>query len=261
LGPHVFQHQSQQLLTTGEVQLVQTCQGTLGEAGDALLEVVGLRQLGPLGEQGSALVFDPARACVELGGSPGHLGIVEKASLVQICHSSALCLYAVVPTAQAAQLGCEQLVVRSRVGAGQRGLTGSDELGAGKQLPHLFKDERVQLVGTDASLGATALLPPRPDQVVVRAKIIAGQAVLPADPVGGQLHAAVATTHQTPEQERVGLCPPRAENCVASGGLLDGLEGLVAHDGRYGDLHPVFSRPAGLTVAVATILWCKCQRA
>jgi len=65
-------------------------------------------------------------------------------------------------------------------------------------------------------------------------------------PVRCELDPAVATADEPPQQERAGLGPPWAENGVVTSGSLDGFEGLLADDGRDGDLGPLLSRPAGL---------------
>jgi hypothetical protein len=146
-------------------------------------------------------------------------------------------------------LGGEQLVVGDRPLSGHRRLAGAEEVGTAEQLTYLAEDEGIELVGVDAPLGATAVLPAGTHQVAVRTGVIAGHAVLTPGPMSCELDPAVATTHEPSEQERVGLCPSEAENGVGAGGLLDRLEGLLGDDGGYRDLDPLLSGPAGLAVA------------
>lgn len=249
LDPHIVEDEAKQLLAAAEVQTVQTDESPLGEVGDAPLEVVGLGQLGPLSDQGLALLVEMTATGVELGGPTGHLGVLDHARLVQIREAAALGLRAITPAFQSGQLGGEQLVVGDRSLSGHGCLASAEEVRTSQQLAYLVEDEGIELVGVDAPLGATAVLSAGTHQVAMGAGVVAGHAVLTPGPVGCQLDPAVATAHEPPEQERVGLCPPEAENSVGAGGLLDGLEGLLGDDGRDGDLDPLLSGPAGLAVA------------
>ena len=158
LDPHIVEDEAKQLLAAGEVQTVQTDKGPLGEVGDAPLEVVGLGQLGPLGDQGLALLVEMTATGVELGGPTGHLGAVDHARLVQVGEAAPLCLRAITPALQSSQLGGEQLVVGDRPLSGQRCLASAEQLGTAEQLAYLVEDEGIELVGVDAPLGATAVL-------------------------------------------------------------------------------------------------------
>jgi hypothetical protein len=109
-------------LAAGEVQVVQTDKGSLGEVGDAPLKVVGLSQLGALGDQGLALLVEVTATSVELGGPTGHLGAVDHAGLVKIRKAAALGLGAITAAVQSSQLGGEQLVVGDRALSGHGGL-------------------------------------------------------------------------------------------------------------------------------------------
>ena len=107
-------------MAAGEVQSVQTDKSPLGEVGDAPLEVVALGQLGPLGDQGLALLVEMTATGVELGGPTGHLGALDHARLVQVGEAAALGFRAITPALQSSQLGGEQLVVGDRALSGQR---------------------------------------------------------------------------------------------------------------------------------------------
>ena len=249
LDPHIFEDEAKELLAGGEVQSVQTDKSPLGEVGDAPLEVVGLGQLGPLSDQGLALLVEMTVTGVELGGPTGHFGAVDHARLVKISKAATLGVRAVTPALQPGQLGGEQLFVGDRPLSGHGRLAGAEEVGTGEKLAYLVEDEGIELVGVDAPLGTTAVLSAGTHQVAMRTGVIAGHAIFTPGPVGCQLDPAVATTHEPSEQERVGLCPPEAENGVVTGGLLDGLEGLLGDDGGYRDLGPLLSGTAGLAVA------------
>jgi hypothetical protein len=236
-------------LAAGEVQTVQTDKNPLGEVGDAPLEVVGLGQLGSLSDQGLALLVEMTATGVELGGPTGHLGLLDHARLVQVGEAAALGLRAITPAFQSGQLGGEQLVVGDRPRSGHGRLARAEQVGTAKQLAYLVEDEGIELVGADAPLGATAVLSAGTDQVAMGTGVIAGHAVLTPGPVGCELDPAVATADEPSEKERVGLCPPEAENSIVTGGLLDGFERLLGDDGGDGDLYPLLSWPPRLAVA------------
>ena len=236
-------------MAAGEVQTVQTDKSPLGEVGDAPLEVVGLGQLGPLSDQGLTLLVEMTATGVELGSPTGHFGALDHARLVQVGEAAALGLRAITPALQSSQLDGEQLVVGDRPLSGHGGLASAEQVGTAEQLAYLVKDEGIELVGVDAPLGATPVRSTGTHQVAVRAGVIAGHAVFTPGPVGCELDPALATAHEASEQERVGLCPPEAENSVVTGGLLDGVKGRLGDDGRDGDLDPLLSWPSRLAVA------------
>jgi hypothetical protein len=103
--------------------------------------VVGLGQLGPLSDQGLALLVEMTVTGVELGGPTGHFGAVDHARLVKISKAATLCVRAVTPALQPGQLGGEQLFVGDRPLSGHGRLAGAEEVGTGEKLAYLVEDE------------------------------------------------------------------------------------------------------------------------
>jgi hypothetical protein len=198
---NLFEDQPQQLLALSEIQVVQVRHNALGEAVDVLTQPIILDQILALGCQLVAFRGQASAALIHFPCAMLELRQLKEAGLIHIYQPAPLRVSRLEPSAEAAKLGSEQLVIGCWSATRQGSFPGEQHLRLEERLAHLRKNERVKFVGADAVLSATELVTAGPQWITVRADVIAQGTGCAAGPATNGLQAfgndsAWATPHQ-----------------------------------------------------------------
>jgi hypothetical protein len=148
----VIDDEAHELLSVGEVELVDPFRDPAGEVVHAIPQTVLGGEFVALEDELLTLVGERLSAGSDVSAAPLDLGKLKQAGLVEVGEASSFGIGRFDLAFEAGELGGEQLVVGTGTLAGQGGLAGEEDFGSEEGGADLVEDKGVELVGADVAL-------------------------------------------------------------------------------------------------------------
>jgi hypothetical protein len=230
-----------------EVEVVEGCDRTSGEVGDAAAQLVVAGQLFAFGGEAVASFSEVTTSSFDVGGTALHVGQIDQSGLVEVDQSAALGFGGVELAVEPSELGGQQFVIGGRGTNGECLFTGEQRLGSGERGPDLVEDELVEDVGADVAFRAASILAAGSERVMVAAVVIAVPgAVAAAHLVAVGAYLADAALDQAAQQPVPGFGASRAPLGVVPADPSRGLEGVLVHQCGHRDGDPFLAGTGNL---------------